>query len=205
MKQTLILGILFILLIYSQSHANSGKVFSDKSILPPQISDFYDSYNFISSFSTGAERKMLIEKYSKNGIPEELETERLGKVFKQMKRLKDQFLVLDSEMVLWVGPTPKFWKFHFRPVLFDILGVQISGETVVVDVVSYEVEPDMILRFISLYEQSNGDTHKIPSPKERILKANCRTPGKVFHRWVRQNGKWKKRVADLYQLKEKRY
>jgi hypothetical protein len=62
----------------------------------------------------------------------------------------------------------------------------------------------MILRFISVYEQRNGDTQKIPSPEERILQAKCRTPEKVFHRWVIQNGKWKKRTADLYQLKDKR-
>ncbi|MGB6339653.1 MAG: hypothetical protein WBF32_07745 [Candidatus Aminicenantaceae bacterium] len=205
MKRTLILGILSILLFRPSIHANRVSVCSGSPILPPQISEFYNGYNFISSFSTGAEREMLIERYSKNGIPEDMETERLGKVFNRMMRLKDQFFVMDSEMVLWVGPTPKFWKFHFRPVIFDVLGIQISGDTAVVDVVSYEVEPDMILRFISSYEQSNGDTQKIPSPEERILQANCRTPGKIFHRWVLQNGKWKKRVADLYQLKEKRY
>jgi hypothetical protein len=68
-----------------------------------------------------------------------METERLGKVFRQMKRLKDQFLAMDSEMVLWVGPTPKFWKFHFRPVLFDVLAIHLSGDAAVVVVVSYEV------------------------------------------------------------------
>jgi hypothetical protein len=147
---------------------------------------------------------MLIEKYGKDGIPEEIEPQRLGKVFNQMKRLKDQFHVLDSEMVLWAGPTPKFWKFHFRPVLFDVLSFQVSGDTAFVDVMSYEVEPDMILKFISVYEQNKGDVQKMPSSKERILLAKCRAPGKVFHRWVCQNGKWKKRVADLYQLDEKR-
>jgi hypothetical protein len=205
MKQTLISGVLSLLLLYPQSHAICGRVCSESPILPPQISEFYDSYNFISSYSTGAEREMLIEKYSKNGMPEEMGTERLGKVFNQMIRLKEQFFVMDSDMVLWVGPTPKFWKFHFRPVLFDVLGIQISGDTAVVDVLSYDVEPDNILRFISAYEQSKGDSQKIPSPKERVLQAKCRTPQKVFHRWVLQNGKWKKRVDDLYQLKEKRY
>jgi hypothetical protein len=205
MKHTLILGILSILLLLPLVHANSARVYSESPIFPTQISEFYDRYNFISSFSTGAERKMLIEKYSKNGAPEEMKTERLGKVFNQMSRLKDQIFVMDSEMVLWVGPTPKFWRFHFRPVLFDVIGIQVSGDTAIVDVMSYEVEPDMVLRFISSYEQSDGDTHKIPSSEERILRANCQTPGKVVHRWVLQNGKWKKCMADLYKLNEKRY
>jgi hypothetical protein len=205
MKQTLILGILSLLLLHPLSQKIDGRACSESPILPPQISEFYDSYNYISSFSTGAEREKLIEKYSKNGMPEEMRTERLGKVFNHMKRLKDQFFDRDPGMVLWVGPTAKFWKFHFRPVLFDVLGIQISSDTAVVDVLSYEVELDKILRFISAYEKSNGDSQKIPSPKERVLQAKCRTPQKVFHRWVLQNGKWKKRVDDLYQLKDKKY
>lgn len=205
MKKKLILGILSILLFLPLIHPNSGKAKSESSILPPQISEFYDRYNFISSFSTGAERKMLIEKYSQYGIPEDMKTERLGKVFFQMKKLKDQFFVMDSEMVLWVGPTPKFWKFHFRPVLFDVLGFHVSGDTAVVDVASYNVEPETLLRFISAYEKSNGDAQKVPSPEERILQAKCSDPEKLFHRWILQNGKWKKRVADLYLLKDKKY
>jgi len=204
MKQTLILGILSVLLLLPPMHANSGSASSESPVLPPQISEFYDGHNFICSFSTGTEREMLIAKYGKNGIPEDMETERLGKVFNRMKRIKEMFLVEDSEMVLWVGPTPKFWKSHFRPVLFDILGIHVSGGTAVVDVVSHEVEPDMILRFIQAYEQSKGNTQKIPSSEERIFQARCRTPEKVFHRWILQNGKWKKSVADLYLLKEKK-
>jgi hypothetical protein len=205
MKHMLILGISSLLLLLPPIQANSSRVCSESKLMPPQISEFYDRYNFINSFSTSAERKMLIEKYGKIGIPEDLEAERMGKVFNQMRRLKDQFLVLDSEMVLWVGPTPKFWKFHFRPVLFDVLDIHVSGDAAVVDVASYEVEPEELLRFISAYEQSNGDTKKIPSLEERIRLAKSRNPGRASHRWVFQNGRWKKSVADLYQLKDKKY
>jgi hypothetical protein len=205
MKKTTILGVISILMLLLPVQANYAKIKSENLILPPQISEFYDSYNFISSFSTGAERKMLIEKYSQYGIPEHMKTERLGQVFNQMKKLKDRFFIMDSEMVLWVGPTYKFWKFHFRPVLFDVLGVRISGDTAVVDVVSYNVEPETILRFISAYEESKGDERKVPSLEERFLQTECSDPQKIFHRWVLQNGKWKKSVADLYLLKDKKY
>lgn len=205
MKQSLILGFFSILLILPTIQANNDWIYSESTIFPPQISEFYDRYNFISSFSTGAEREMLIEKYGKEGIPKNLETERLGKVFTHMRHLKDQFHVVDSEMVIWVGPTPKFWKFHFRPVLFEVLSIHILGYAAVVDVASYEVEPDMVLRFIAAYNQNNGDTQKIPSLDERILQAQSRIPGKEFHRWTFQNGRWEKSVADLYQLKDKDY
>jgi hypothetical protein len=205
MKKTAILGVISILLLVSTSRANTEKIGSEGPILPPQISEFYDSYNFISSFSTRAERKILIERYSQYGIPEDMKTERLGKVFIQMKKLKDRFFVMDSEMVLWVGPTPKFWRFHFRPVLFDVLDFHVSGDTAVVDVASYNVEPETILRFIFVYEESDGDAQKFPTPEERILQAKCNDPQKVIHRWVLQNGKWKKSVADLYLLKDKKY
>jgi hypothetical protein len=205
MKQALILGFFSILLILPAIQANNDRVYSENTIFPPQISEFYDRYNFISSFSTGVEREMLIEKYSKQGIPKNLETERLGKVFTHMRHLKDQFHVVDSEMVIWVGPTPKFWKFHFRPVLFEVLSIHVSDYAAVIDVASYEVEPDMVLRFISSYNQNNGDTQKIPSLDERILQVKSRIPGKEFHKWTFQNGKWKKSVADIYQLKDKDY
>ena len=204
MRKTTILGVISILLLVPPSQAKREKTGSESPILPPQISEFYDSYNFISSFSTRAERKILIEKYSQYGIPEDMKSKRLGKVFTQMKKLKDQFFVMDSEMVLWVGPTPKFWKFHFRPVIFDVLGYQVSDDTAVVDVVSYNVEPETVLRFISAYEESNGNAQKIPSHEERILQTKCNDPQKVIHRWVLQNGKWKKSVADLYLLKDKK-
>ena len=205
MKKKLVLGMISILLLLSSIQANRESAGYESSSMPPQISEFYDSYNFISSFSTRAERKILIEKYSQYGIPEDMKTERLGKVFVQMKKLKDQFFVMDSEMVLWVGPTPKFWKFHFRPVLFDVLGFHVSGNTAAVDVVSYNVEPETILRFILAFEESNGDAQKIPSPEERILRAKCSDPQKVIHKWVLQNGMWKKSVDDLYLLKDKKY
>lgn len=205
MKRALVLGLLSMLFYLPAIHAYGDNIRKETPVLPPQISEFYDCYNFISSFSTGAERRMLIEKYSKYGLPEGMETERLGKVFNRMTRLEDWFFVMDSEMVIWVGPTPKFWKFHFRPVLFDVSGIHFSGDKAVVDVVSYPVEPEMILRFIAAFEKSHGDEEKVPSSEERILQAKGSDAVKVFHRWVHQNGKWKKSTADLYPLKEKKY
>ena len=203
MKNKMILGFLFLPLLLQPILANYDKGKHENSIMPPQISEFYEGYNFITSFSTGAERKMLIEKYGQFGLPKDMKKERLGRVFDQMKKLKDQFYVMDSEMVLWVGPTPKFWKFHFRPVLFEVIGVSVSGDTAVVGVASYTIEPETILRFISDYD-GRGDTHKAPSLKERILQARCSDPEKVFHRWICQNGHWKMRAADLYLLEEKK-
>jgi hypothetical protein len=205
MKAKPILGILSILLLLLPIQGNNDKVKHKSPILPPQISEFYDSYNFISSFSTGTERKVLIEKYSKYGIPEDMETERLGKVFNQMKKLKERLFVMDSEMVLWVGPTYKFWRFHFRPVLLDVLSIHVAGDTAVVEVASYNTEPETILRFISSYEESNGDIQEVPSLEERILHAKCSDPEKVFHRWAFGNGGWKKSVADLYQLEDRKH
>lgn len=204
MKPVMILGISSILLLQPIC-AWSGYFCSERPMLPPQISEFYERYNFISSFSTGAEREMLIEKYSENGIPKDAEPERLEKVFNEMGRIKDQFFVEDSDMVIWVGPSAKFWKFHFRPVLFEVLTFQISDDSAFVDVASYEMEPDMILRFISAYEQSDGNVQKVLSPEERILKAKCRSPEKAIHRWSLHNGIWKKSGADLYPLKDKQY
>ena len=205
MKRMLVARLLSVLLLFPTIPAHSDNNRIETPILPPQISEFYESYNFISSFSTGEERRMLIEKYSRYGMPEDMETGRLGKVFDRMKKLEDWFFVMDSEMVIWVGPTPKFWKFHFRSVLFDVLGIHFTRSMAVVDVVSDPVEPEMSSRFILAFEGSDGDPEKIPSPEDRILQAKHSDAIKVFHRWVQQNGTWKKSTADLYPLKEKKY
>jgi hypothetical protein len=205
MKRYAIYGMVLVLLSFQSSLEAESKPIHESDLLPVQISEFYEGHNFISSFSTKAERNMLIEKYGKTGIREDQETERLRKVFARMARLKEQLSVEDSEMVFWVGPTPKFWRFHFRPVLFDARNIHMAGSSAVVEVMSYEVEPETVLRFISSYDQSNGDTQKIPSLEERMLKARSCSPGKEFHRWILQKGKWRKSVADIFELKEKKY
>jgi len=204
MKRYVFYGMVLMLLFFQSSFKTESKPLHEIDLLPVQISEFYEGHNFISSFSTRAERSMLIEKYGKTGIREDQETERLRKVFARIARLKEQLYVEDPEMVHWVGPTPKFWRFHFRPVLFDARNIHMSGSSAIVEVVSYEVEPETVLRFISSYNQSNGDTQKIPSLDERILNARSCSPGKEFHRWILQNGKWRKSVADLFQLKDKK-
>lgn len=205
MKRLVICGIVLTLLSFQNFLDGEFRPMDKSGVVPGQISEFYEGHNFISSFSTKAERDMLIEKYGQTGIREDQETERLRNVFARMARLKDQLIVEDSEIVHWVGPTPKFWQFHFRPVLFDVRDIHMSGDHAVIEVVSYEVEPDMVLRFISSYDRSGGDTQKIPSLDERILKAKPHSPGKEFHRWILQNAQWRKSVDDLFQIKEKKY
>jgi hypothetical protein len=171
--------------------------------IPSQISAFYEDYNFISSFSTKAERKRLIGCMGEAKIPKDLKCQRLENVLRRMKKLRQMMLVNDSEMVMWRGTAGSFFGFHFRPVLFVIGDVQLFEERALVEVRSYELEQDMILRFVAEYDKYAKDEDRSSSFEERIKKMPMAAPGLEIHRWCCQNGKWMKSASDLFFLDQK--
>lgn len=168
--------------------------------IPSEISGFYEDYNFISSYSTSAERKRLIGCLGEAKIPEDLACQRLESVLKRMKKLRQMMSVNDSEMVNWNGSTGSFFGFHFRPVLFVIGEVQLSEEKALIEVRSYQLEPDMVLRFIEEYgSHSNANHENIPF-EQQIKSTGMATPNLEIHRWCCHNGKWLKSASDLFFL-----
>jgi hypothetical protein len=172
-------------------------------IIPSEISAFYEDYNFISTYSTKAERERLIGCLGGEKIPEELNCQRLENVLKRMKKLRQVISAHDSEMVIWNGSTASFFGFHFRPVLFVVGEVQLVEEKALIEVRAYALEPDMVLRFIEGYENHLNDRDKNRTFEERIKAANMAAPSLEIHRWWCHNGKWMKSAADLFFLDEK--
>jgi hypothetical protein len=170
------------------------------SSIPHQISAFYEDYNFISAYSTTSERKQLVGCMEKAKIPHDLKSQRLKHVLSRMKKLRQKLYINDSEMVLRDGTIGDFFGFHFRPVLFEIGGVQLFQKKALIEVRSYALEPDMILRFIDEYDHYAKANDKSSSLEERIKMANNSAPGLEMHRWSRQNGKWMKSVCDFFFL-----
>lgn len=176
---------------------------SENISIPSQISAFYEDYNFISSFSTKAERKRLMGCMGEAKIPKDLKCQRLENVLRRMKKLRQRVSVNDSEMVIWRGTVGSFFGFHFRPVLFVVGDVQLFEERALVEVRSYELEKDMILRFIAKYDNFARDKDRSYSLEERIKKIHMAAPGLEIHRWCCQNGKWMKSASDLFFLDQK--
>jgi hypothetical protein len=173
---------------------------TEKTNIPFQITAFYDDYNFISSFSTAVERKRLIGCLGESKIPKDLKCQRLEDVLRRMKKLRQTMLVNDSEMVRWKGTTGSFFGFHFRPVLFIVGDVQLFEEKALVEVRSFELEPDWILRFIEEYDSHALDNDKMNALEERAKMADTAAPCLEIHRWNCQNGKWLKSASDSFFL-----
>lgn len=171
--------------------------------IPSQISAFYESYNFISSYSTTTERRRLIGYLGEAETPKDLKCKRLENVLTRMKKLRQMIFINDSEMVIWSDIAGSFFGFHFRPVLFVVSDVRLSEGTAQVEVRAYELEPDMILRFIGDYDTYTKGGEKSPSLEELPKNAMGMAPGLEIHRWCCQSGKWMKRASDHFFLDEK--
>jgi hypothetical protein len=196
------IGILTIYLILPVFQGTSQAEVPKNISIPSRISAFYEEYNFISSFSTTKERRRLLACMDEAKISKNLKCKRLENVLVRMKKLRQMMLVNDSEMVIWKGTTGSFFGFHFRPVLFIVGDVRLFGEKAMVEVRSYEIEPEMILRFIAEYDSHAKENDKSSSLEERVKMVNGKASNLEIHRWSCQNGKWMKSASDLFFLCE---
>ena len=108
------IGILTVCLFLPLFLGPSGAEGPKNINIPSQISAFYEDYNFISSYSTMAERRRLIGCLGETQTPKDLKCKRLENVLTRMKKLRQMMLVHDSEMVIWKNTTGSFFGFHFR-------------------------------------------------------------------------------------------
>jgi len=171
-----------------------GPAHSQKSpTVPPEIAEFYRDYNFVASFSTPAERDILIDHFSKDALPDDLCSSRMIRVFRLMKKLYSKITRIDPEMVMHVGPRKSTIKYFFNAELLDIKKVDRSGEKAVVEISSYSLEPEFVSRYIKQYEARQDREEEVPSEEKRIesLK-NHIIPKTEFHIWLYQNGSWSK-------------
>jgi hypothetical protein len=161
------------------------------SSIPSEISEFYEDYNFVASFSTPGERDALIECFTSEILPEDIRTNRLSRVFHLMKKLHSRIVHIDPEMVQHVGPRRPYIKYFFRSELFDIQKVDQSGKKAVVEVRAYSVEPAFVHRYIQQYEANPNDEGKVPTVEEYI--ESLKSPVHLnteFHIWLFQDGRW---------------
>ncbi len=64
------------------------------SSIPPEISEFYEDYNFVASFNTPSERDRLIDCFSQDVLPEDIRTDRMNRVFRLRKKFPPIFCPL---------------------------------------------------------------------------------------------------------------
>lgn len=163
------------------------------SSVPPRISEFYEDYNFVASFSTLSERDTLIDCFSHDILPEDIRTDRMNRVFRLMKKLYSNIARIDPEMVQFVGPRKQFIKFFFHPELLEIKKIDQSSKKAVVEIQAYSVGPEFVNRYIQQFESNQDEEKKVASDEERIESIKgLIVPRTEFHIWLYQNGRWMK-------------
>jgi hypothetical protein len=163
------------------------------SSIPAEISEFYEDYNFVASFSTPSERDTLIECFAQDVLPGDIRTDRMSRVFRMMKKLYSRIARIDPKMVQFVGPRRPYIKYFFHSELLDVQKIDRSDKKAVVEIQVYSVGPEFVNRYIQQYETNQDEAAKVPPDAERIESAKSRTiPKTEFHIWHYQNGQWMK-------------
>ena len=168
----------------------------DAGELPLEIDAFYRDFNFVSSFSTPAERVGLAELYCakrENRINRPL-SDRLKKVACVIKELNRRTWNIDPEIhihrmkpMAHIHPAKLITVDHFR--------AGRNAITVQVRVCSLEPEVNQVL--VAFYERYSGDRDKLPSLQQELVPIQKRAPTTEIHQWVNMDGRWILKEAKL--------
>jgi hypothetical protein len=170
--------------------------------LPAEVSEFYSDYNFVCSFSTQAERKKLVSYFNQEDLPDVLSSGRLDEIFHLMKKLYKQIDFIDPRMVIRVTPKASRWANVFRSEMYIIEHASFGKEKGMVEVNAFELEPEMISKFISQYEKGSRDEAVKLGPGGRLELIKTRIVRKrEIHKWRFRNNRWLKDEAMLLFLK----
>jgi len=198
MKRFLSIGIALAFIIPLLWGFASGQKEQDKQSLSLEISEYYRSYNFISSFSSQFERETLAAYLSQ----EKLNSERLEKVFQSMKKVKARVMNTDPKMTIQVKPSGLN---IFPSEIIEVRNFKQNGGELMVEVAAYGLKPEENFRYIALYDEHKGNEKEIPSEEEIIDTAKSKfPPRKEIHKWLYVNGQWMKQEANLVFLKDKK-
>jgi hypothetical protein len=105
-------------------------------------------------------------------------------------------------MVVRLKPQVLRWANIFRSELYVIEHASFGKEKGLIEVNAYELQPEMISKFISQYERGTRDDEAKFGPVERLeLVKNRIVKKKEFHKWRFRNNKWLKDEAMLLFLK----
>lgn len=183
----------FFLLVSGCGMTGDPHVFQNSSLIPAEIAEYYEDYNFVTSFSTPAERDTLIDCFSEKVLPEDIRSERMNRVFRLMRKLYFQTARIDPKMVQRWGPREPYIKYSFHPELLDVKKIDRTGKKAVVEILVYSVGPGFVERYIRIYEGNQDEEKKVPTLEERIESAQSGVAPKTeFHIWMNHQGRWMK-------------
>jgi hypothetical protein len=178
------------LLIGSQQ---GGDIQEDRASSVAQVDQFYEDLNFIGSLTTKDERTRLAGYLTRPHTEPVLKNDRQRQVFRRMQRVRDCVLVVDPEMVK--NPVKEAWtplRNLFRTDLVVIKKLRRTTEGAAVDVVSYDLSPEPVLRFIREFEEA-PENWAFPSAEELLARlGRGMVRSQEVHLWKKRGGRWMK-------------
>ncbi len=193
----LIAGVLF----YGWGIILSGE--QENRLIPEDILEFYRNYNYVCAFTTPSERMRMAACLDDGVLPAEMDSRRYHEIFSRMKRVIAQVLIIDPEMVLPHGVGKNLQKVVFRQELFEVRAFRRNNGEAGIDVFAYALEPEMALRYISEFEDNQGDSSKITTEAEILQEARSRiVQRRETHNWNYRNGRWMKSFSSYVFLKK---
>jgi len=165
---------------------------------PAEIVRFYENCNTICCLSTEEERKRIAACIADDSLPPDMRCERLRKVFSRMKQTIGCVHVQDARMVYPTPSPSRLCAVLFRPKLFRIRGLSVSGGEASVVVATRSLEPESTLRFISEYEATGLEPR--PGAAGWMLGRTRSREGRETHQWFLSGGRWLKQADHLVYL-----
>jgi hypothetical protein len=163
---------------------------------------FYQDRNFISLFSTPADRARVVA-YAR--LPEETQKQeplspRLGTLAPLMARVERQVADIDPRMTLPLGGGPE--RYPGYDEIAEIKEVRDFKNGLAVRVAACDVDPGGRALLISIYERAGGEERELPPVTERLRLGRGRMCRDQIHYWSVVAGEWVTQTAHAVFLDE---
>jgi len=158
--------------------------------LPAPIVAFYQDRNFVSMFSSPADRSKVVA-YAR--LPEEAQKQlslpqRLGTIAQTMGRVARRVVDIDPHINI-----PHAGKRELDPVYEQIVEIKEFRDFkdgLAVRVTACDVDPGGRALLVSIYERAGGDERELPPVNERLRLGRGRICRDQIHYWISVAGEW---------------
>lgn len=162
----------------------------DLGQLPSPIVAFYQERNFVSLFSTPADRSRVVA-YAR--LPDETQkqqplSQRLGTLAPLMARVERHVVDLDQRMTLPLGGRHERYPSYSEIV--ELKEVREFQNGLAVRVAACDVDPGGRALLISTYERAGGDERELPPVNERLRLGRGQMCRDQIHYWRVVAGEW---------------
>lgn len=171
-------------------------VFAQSGSLPEDIVRYYDDYNYVETTSTASER-IAIANHMNTSLPEELQTERLLKVRKAMKRIEEQLLP-ESDPMPVAGSSNK-WFLQSNEIL-EVTDWQKKNDLIFASIRVYHLNNQNNKYFVDRFDKNNKNGKAVVDV-EISTSDQMHASGEEMHEWIPAGNSWKLKKVKMILIK----